>query len=333
MSILLRLRLMIHSNLQAVLYVLSGVCQPLLVTLLKAAQLADPNAQLYMFFYYLGPAFLAIGCEPPPRDRALQAIGIALFDCVATSLNYTGASLAGPTLFGVVYASVTVWTAVFARCWWKHRTLSYAQWAAIGFVFGGLLLTTLDSVQLGPHVVQGTLLILLGSCWHAWTYVWSEAVMEGPHGLTIRQNTAVQAVVAVLVLGFWQVVYTIPHWQPLSSGVSWWSALCLLMLFAMVNLLHSVSFYHVLKHFPGGATSAGVLKGLQAVLVFVAAHVCYCGRTYYGGSELCFSFSKLCSLLTVVGGVTWFGIASDARRKQYRSIDSSSDDELEAPLS
>ena len=48
--------------------------------------------------------------------------------------------------------------------------------------------------------------------------------------------------------------------------------------------------------------SAGVMKGLQAVLVFVASHLIYCGRT--GGTEMCFTTGKFLSLVTVTGGVT-----------------------------
>ena len=40
----------------AAFYVLSGCCQPLLVTLLKEAGLADSKCQIYMLFYYILPA-------------------------------------------------------------------------------------------------------------------------------------------------------------------------------------------------------------------------------------------------------------------------------------
>ena len=46
---------------------------------------------------------------------------------------------------------------------------------------------------------------------------------------------------------------------------------------ALANTLHSVTFYTTLKHCPGGSTSAGVLKGLQAVLVFLASSIILCG--------------------------------------------------------
>jgi hypothetical protein len=81
--------------------------------------------------------------------------------------------------------------------------------------------------------------------------------------------------------------------------------------FALANLVHSVTFFHTLKHYPGGATSAGVMKGLQAVLVFVATHVIFCGRT--GGQEMCFSWYKFLSLITVVSGVAMFGVATEHR--------------------
>jgi hypothetical protein len=40
----------------ALAYVASGCSQPLLMTLLKEAKIADPSCQLYMLFYYLLPA-------------------------------------------------------------------------------------------------------------------------------------------------------------------------------------------------------------------------------------------------------------------------------------
>ena len=95
--------------LNAVLYVLSGCSQPLLMTLLKEAGVADPACQLYMFFYYLGPAcfiFSLVGDQSdwPSRRAIIKAVGIALFDIVAAAMNYTGASMAGPTIFAIVYS-------------------------------------------------------------------------------------------------------------------------------------------------------------------------------------------------------------------------------------
>ena len=96
----------------------------------------------------------------------------------------------------------------------------------------------------------------------------------------------------------------------------------LLSSFAISNFVHSLSFFYTLKHFSGGSTSAGIMKGLQAVLVFVVTSALYCGRL--GGSEMCFSVWKLASLLVVVTGVMVFGHATqqlrDVQQEGYEPI-------------
>ena len=69
------------------------------------------------------------------------------------------------------------------------------------------------------------------------------------------------------------------------AGTSYIQAMVILTMIALANTLHSVTFYTTLKHCPGGSTSAGVLKGLQAVLVFLASSIILCG--HMGGIEMC----------------------------------------------
>ena len=88
---------------------------------LRQASLADPECQLYMLFYYLGTAsaiFLIIFEKDVswPSSRAIfETCGIALFDIIAQMMNYTGASMAGPTIFAIVYSSVTAWAALYSQ--------------------------------------------------------------------------------------------------------------------------------------------------------------------------------------------------------------------------
>jgi drug/metabolite transporter (DMT)-like permease len=309
--------------LAAALYVSSGICQPLIMTLCQTMGVANHKAQLYMFAYYLGPSMLLFSAFrdptwPPHRRSLVQAPMIAVLDIFAQTLNYTGASWAGPTVFAIVYSSVTVWTAVFSRIV-LSRSLVPQQWMAICLVVGGLCWTATSSVQLGSLVMQGTVLVLVGSTLHGASYVLSEAIMKESvvlHALSPKQNAAIQGTVACVALFLWQVVYTAPHWdevigQPArDAGTSWWQALLVLLAFAGANTVHSVSFSHTLKHYPGGATSAGVMKGLQAVLVFGVAHVVYCGKV--GGPEMCFTLTKLVSLVSVSGGVAWFGTVTES---------------------
>jgi drug/metabolite transporter (DMT)-like permease len=303
------------------LYICSGICQPLLMTQAKLAGLADSSAQLYMFFYYLGPSLLVFtlifrpssSSSWPTRNLIGKATVIASFDILAQGLNYTGAALAGPTIFSIIYSSVTVWTAVFSRLFLK-RSLSTLQWIAIVIVFCGLAVTAMDSTTLGPELMAGTLLIFVGSIMHGATYVMSEAIMttgrsttasSSQEQLTVRQNVAIQGSVACLALGGWQVVYTLPRFQQLirdpmtKANTHWQLAVAIMAGFGLANLVHSLTFSHTLKYFRGGATSAGVMKGLQAVLVFVASHLVYCGRV--GGSEMCFTKVKFISLVSSLG--------------------------------
>lgn len=194
------------------------------------------------------------------------------------------------------------------------------QWVAVLIVFGGLTLTATDSSKLGRDVLHGLVLVVVGSIMHALTYVMLEGIMTvGDEKLSIPQNCAVQGIVAATCFFLWQVVYTIPRWEGLigepmeQAGTTVWAALGILVMFAGTNLVHAMTFLHTLRHFAGGATSAGVMKGLQAVLVFVATHFLYCGRS--GGEEMCFTRGKFLSLTTVAGGVTAYGVATSARER------------------
>jgi hypothetical protein len=153
---------------------------------------------------------------------------------------------------------------------------------------------------------------------HGLFYVMSEAVMTvGEEKLSVPQNCAVQGLTASFSFLLWQLVYTAPRfdekiWEPMQkANTSLLEGLGILGLFAMVSFIHSITFYHALRYLPGGSTSAGVFKGLQAVLVFLFTDWAYCGRI--GGNEMCFSRTKFLSLVTVAGGVVWYGLATKER--------------------
>lgn len=306
----------------SVFYILSGVTQPLIMTLAKDAGIADARAQLYMLFYYLGPASAILLVKTWPSPNACwKAAAIALFDIGAQSLNYTGSALAGPTLFAIIYSSVTVWTAVFSMLL-LQRNLTPWQWLAVLVVFCGLGVTGFQSTTLGSKVIHGSLLVLCGSIMHALTYVMSEGIMSKDN-VSVQANCAIQGLVATVCLSMWQLLYTRSHWEeaiaePIqAAGTTWYTVAGILSAFFAANIVHSLCFFHTLKHFPGGATSAGIMKALQAVLVFVFSSIVYCGRL--GGPEMCFSMLKLISLVVVTGGVVLFGRATET--KQYEQVD------------
>jgi len=306
----------------ACIYIISGATQPLLVTLVKLSGLGDHMCQLYMLMYYIGPAMVsftlckpgAIGVHGIWSFKTIKASGIALIDIAAQTMNYTGATLAGPTIFAIIYSSVTIWTALYSRIL-MGRKLSIIQWFAIFVVFGGLAITATDSVSVGPDVFKGSLLVLIGSSVHAMTYVLSEAIMKDGEQFSPQMNCAIQGTVASVIYLLWQLFYTSKHLQerviaPMeAAGTSIPRAICVLVSLSISNLVHALSFFYTLKNYPGGATSAGVMKGLQAVLVFIFTSIVYCGSI--GGDEMCFSVIKLISLVVVIGGVALFTAATD----------------------
>lgn len=306
----------------ALIYILSGATQPLLVTLVKISGLGDHMCQLYMLMYYIGPAMVSFtlclpshgGMQRVSSKAVLKASAIALIDVVAQTVNYTGATWAGPTIFAIIYSSVTIWTALYSRILLGRR-LSLIQCIGILVVFGGLALTAIDSVAVGPDVFKGSLLIIFGSSFHAMTYVLSEAIMTDGEQLTPQMNCAIQGGFASFMYLCWQLIYTRNHFQervmvPMNAaGTSIPKAICVLSSLAVSNLIHALSFFYTLKHYPGGATSAGVMKGLQAVLVFIFTSVVYCG--WIGGDEMCFSAIKFVSLIVVIGGVAIFTVSTN----------------------
>jgi len=309
------------TSVNVVLYVLSGCTQPILMTVLRTSGLADPSCQLYMLWYYMGTASALVlllrdpnGVSWPSLRTMAKASGIALWDIGAQTMNYTGAAMTGPAIFAIIYASVTVWAALYSQLFLKRRMDGW-QWMAVVTVFAGLALTATDSLELGSGVKQGLILVILGSSMHGLFYVMSEAVMtRGDEKLSVPQNCAIQGLTASASFLVWQCLYTLPHLeeklrQPMrAAGTSVGKAVFLLAVFALVSFIHSITFYHTLRHLPGGSTSAGVFKGLQAVLVFLATHLIYCGHV--GGAEMCFTVTKFISLLTVSSGVLAYGYAT-----------------------
>ncbi len=371
----------------ALFYVMSGVTQPILMAYASHAGLANPKAQLYMLFYYIGPALAAFSlrcrCSNkkakaneettqllskklqtkrysnnntqddasinissssliqndgdaeeeeehwPSTVLLTKASGIAIFDIFAQSMVYTGNNLAGPTVFAIIYSSVTIWAAIFSRVL-LSRSLVVFQWAGVCLVVVGLALTAIDSKTVGKNVFAGAILILVGSSFHGLTYVMSERIMtpspiirsvsgihKEPEHLSIKANCAVQGIVAMVVFLLWQIFYTLPRIEPLilvpmrEAGTTALHALIILVTITLANYVHSITFYVTLRHFPGGATSAGVLKGLQAVLVFAVSAMILCER--WGGNEMCWSNSKGISLVVVVSGIMIYGTFTEKK--------------------
>mmetsp|Transcript_12201 Transcript_12201/g.21152 ORF Transcript_12201/g.21152 Transcript_12201/m.21152 type:complete len:356 (-) Transcript_12201:155-1222(-) len=323
------------------LYVLSGVTQPLLMELAKQAGLADKSCQIYMLFYYFGTASVAILAHNDGKlswTTTIKTGSVAAIDIIAQTMNYSGATMAGPTIFAIVYSSVTIWCALLSRILIK-REMTNLQWLSVIIVFAGLGVTGLSSLDLGPEVTSGTALVAFGSALHALMYVLSEVIMNhGREVISAKKYCAVYGTVACSGYFLWQMFYTRRHFEELilepmrQAGTTNGYALSILFAIALMSMLHSVTFFHTVKYVPGGSTSAGVLKALQAVFVFAATSLAFCHR--FGGEEMCFTINNMLSLCIVVAGVVLFGKATEIERtkqkQKYERVDSLSEIQIEA---
>lgn len=302
-------------------FLVSGISQPLTMSAVKLAGLGDTTCQLYMVPYYTGMTWtIFFGWCVPYRARLSslplhRCIGIAVVDIISQMLNYTGNMLAGSAVFAVIYSSVTIWSAILSRLLLDKR-LSKPQWIAILTVFSGLIITQLGANSEGSKVFQGGLMICAGSALHASAGVLSELVSVKGACIPPHVNCAVQGFTAAALLGSWQIVYTIPHWDLISesmeaSETTSGEAILLGLGLAVGNFIHAATFFYLLSWV--GAVSAGVLKGLQAVAVFCLAHILYCSRD----QSQCFTPAKGASLLVVIVGVLGYAYAT-ARRSLAR---------------
>jgi len=134
--------------------------------------------------------------------------------------------------------------------------------------------------------------------------------------LSVAENAAIQGTTSCLLLLAYQLAYTVPRFdaviaQPMRlANTTAGRAFRLLAAFTATNFAHTYAFYVLLRYAPGGATTAGMMKGLQASFVSAATHLAYCNRGDGNGTldrEMCFSYPKFVSLVAVVTGVTLFG--------------------------
>lgn len=220
---------------------------------------------------------------------------------------------AGSSIFAVVYASVTIWSAVLSRLLLQRR-LNRWQWLSILSVFCGLALTGLDAKSLGPEVFAGSIMIAAGTILHAVCHTLSELISVRGFRIPAYLNSSLQGLTGCTIVGTWQLTFTASHWQRIAgpveeAGSSWPFCISLLAALALSNFVHAGSFFHLLMKV--GVVSTGVAKALQGVLVFVLSHPLYCKQD----ESQCFSSVKGVSLLIVISGVLAYISATSQRER------------------
>ena len=117
------------------------------------------------------------------RASAGRVLICTALDFVSGCLLTTGLLMVGGGMFVVVYASTTVWTALWAR--WSGQHLSAGRWAGVLLVFAGMVLNSSQGLEqaaaesvAASTLVLGLCAVVVGTMLHAAMFVYSELAIK-----------------------------------------------------------------------------------------------------------------------------------------------------------
>ena len=312
-----------------VLFVGSGVLQPLSISRLGVLGAYERSSLLFLLPNYLGMSLAGflhsdlfrIGTFRKGRLAVLCAIDVA-----SQFLCQYGLTLAGSSLYSIVYSSATIWIAIESRLL-LQRALSAGQWVGCLVVVGGLSIaggnigSALAADNADPYIAVGTLMILIGSMSHALTWVLVEITLHESDPVLPEALSVVMGCSGVGVFGLWQLVYTLPRLEELvlQPMAAHGGHLCEIAItyavLVVASLVHAVAFYHLIGGI--GCVTAGVMKGCQATAVFICSHLLFCSSQ----QSQCFTTAKAWSLVLVVVGTTTYALSKRHAESSQRATD------------
>eukprot|EP00669_Euglena_mutabilis_P003327 TRINITY_DN14275_c0_g1_i1.p1 TRINITY_DN14275_c0_g1~~TRINITY_DN14275_c0_g1_i1.p1 ORF type:complete len:364 (-),score=87.76 TRINITY_DN14275_c0_g1_i1:193-1284(-) len=284
------------------LYVLSGVCQPILVDALKyegfmgGKDASRPSTHIGVLLNMIGMVFIGMVYlvrHPWPRLTRGQYRNMAvvcLLDLLSQALVMYGQLKVGGGLYVVLYSSCTVWTAVLSRLL-LGKVLHRQQWIGVAEVTGGLILSKVSLLApsdvgrvFAADVFAGGLVLLGGAVLHSLTAVAMERLLVGRPG---EQRIAPMAFAGWLGLVSTAVLVGYNAWLARAAGFrhlfidpvaeaggSWETLARGVPALVLANAIHAGAFFYVVSS--NGAVSAGIMKGTQAFAVFVINATLFC---------------------------------------------------------
>lgn len=329
------------------LYVLSGICQPLCVDLLKyqgfmgGRDPTKPSTHMGVLLNMLGMVFVGLlyllrNPWPSLTWKQYRNMGIICsFDLLSQAMVMYGQLKVGGGLYVVLYSSCTVWTALLSR-FLLGRRLRKQQWMGVAEVTGGLILSKINMFLSSAHgnpvlavdMFGGSLILLGGAMLHSLTAVATEwllldrasAQMVSPMALAGWMGLVSSALLIAYnvwlgcVYGF-RAVYI----EPVEAMAGSWAVVCIgIPLLLIANAVHSGSFFFMISS--SGAVSAGIMKGVQAVAVFALSATIFCSFeesqcvTVMEDGHLSLGLLKIFAMYMVVRGVVAYSISNQAAR-------------------
>ena len=261
------------------------------------------------------------------RPMLLALAGSAVLDGGAQGLNYVAQVEGGYMLFTIFQSSVTLFVCVIATFVLGAR-LSGRQWAGVGSIVAGLLLTSIPQPLVARHsFALGLACSMAGSLCLASSYPLAELVFRlAPRAPPSPELACVAG--SMINVGFftlWTLGYTAPRWdegvvQPmrdsLEPSVGW--AVFGYSMFALMVGLHSLAFWKSVCRL--GTVPTAISRGAQQAGVFLVAHLLFCSSdpteciwTNGRGEQTAWSqWQKSVALCCCVAGVVMYSLGKGA---------------------
>lgn len=300
-----------------------------------------PLNQLPNFFWYLG-FLLVYGhtwwvkggrfgnpnkyIDVSEKQHQLSiSIPVGILDWLGTTGLTIGLILSGSAIFGIIYASVTVWTALLA-CIVLGKRITPIKAVGIAAVVAGLGLPSLDDNgegENGDMVFLGILITTAATFFYAIEYVWSERAF-GMHKIDGTQFCFWSGVWGLVITVLWLVLYTIPNWDELVTqeiekvnGRVW--LICVIYVLHIINnAMHNWAWFTVCEL--EGGTSTGLLMGVKAAFLFFGSSVSFCSPEH---PEQCLTRYKLAAVVCVISGASMYYMPSGTDKSRVAAAASS----------
>eukprot|EP00667_Euglena_gracilis_P014300 EG_transcript_14808 len=244
----------------------------------------------------LGFVYLLRNPWPKLTWRQYRFVGlVCLIDVLAQSMVMYGQLKVGGGLYVLLYSSSMVWTAVLSH-FALGKELHYQQWIAVAEVTLGLVMSNLhlflfaETTSRDPSAswdpLFGSFVLLGGSMCAACYFICCEYLLSGggsrsakpiPH-MALAGMTGVSTFVIVLAYNIYlsfthgiQALYIDPVTQ---AAGSWKNISLFAPMLVLDNAFHAAAYFFMLHSI--GAVSAGIMKGVRAVAVFVLSATIFC---------------------------------------------------------
>lgn len=292
----------------------TGVWWGLCMQLIYYGGAGHPLAQLPNLDWYLGMMLVYCGRLFYGRDARyadasqLHILPIAVCDFLGTVGTTIGLEMAGSAIFGIIFASVTVWSALFT---WLllSKPQTKVQMAGILAVVCGLALPALErsnpeDAQDEWEVHVGIALTSVGTLFYSIEYVLCERIYhlyDSP--IDAKQLCFYTGAWGLGFSAAWVGAYTLPRWDQLvvrEVAIAGGSPYLLLFLYAthmINNAAHNLSWFIVCEL--EGGVSTGLLMGLKAAALFFFSALFFCSTDH---QEQCLTTYKLGGTAIVLTG-------------------------------